>query len=153
MEQEAQQNLDKINALNNQFLSVMEDYKKYYVYYNKNPEVDEFQSYYANSKGQLQTLSRELFMTTNNIDKNIEDLDLKMSAISLQLNDEKKMNKEMEDLLKNLQNTHNGSEILIDDSKEEYNIQYARNLEIFIGILLVSGLLVKLFKQKIIPSK
>jgi len=138
---------EKINSIKSQFFSALEDFKKYYVYYNKNPEVNEFQNYYVNSKSQLQGMSRDLFLTTNNIDKNIETLDQKMVAISAQLHDEKKINKEMMELIASLENTQNGSEILIDDSKTKYNDQYWRNWEIFIGIVIVSILLSKLFKN------
>jgi hypothetical protein len=111
--------------------------------------VNEFQNYYSNSKGQLQNLSRDLFVTTNNIDKTIEALDKTMSSISVKLDNEKKLNKEMMKLVASLENTQNGSEILIDDSKTIYNEQYIKNWEIFIGILVVSLILGKLFKNKI----
>ena len=68
----AQQFDEKIDSIKEQFFSALDDFKKYYVYYNKNPEVNEFQNYYATSKGQLQTMSKDLFLTTNDIDKNIE---------------------------------------------------------------------------------
>ena len=141
---QAKQFNEQINNIKSQFFSALDDFTKYYVYYNKNPEVNEFQNYYANSKGQLQTMSKDLFLTTNNIDKNIENLDNEMLQISIKLENEKKLNKEMSELINNLQNTQNGSEILIDDSKTKYNIQYYKNLEIFIGILIISGFLSKL---------
>ena len=141
---QAKQFDEQIDNIKSQFFSALDDFTKYYVYYNKNPEVNEFQNYYANSKSQLQTMSKDLFLTTNNIDKNIEDLDNEMMNISIQLENEKKLNKEMSELINNLQNTQNGSEILIDDSKTKYNIQYYKNLEIFIGILIISGFLTKL---------
>ena len=141
---QAKQFNEQINNIKSQFFSALDDFTKYYVYYNKNPEVNEFQNYYANSKSQLQTMSKDLFLTTNNIDKNIEDLDNEMLQISIKLENEKKLNKEMSELINNLQNTQNGSEILIDDSKTKYNIQYYKNVEIFIGILIISGLLTKL---------
>ena len=146
---EASQFNEQINNIKSQFFSALDDFTKYYVYYNKNPEVNEFQNYYANSKGQLQTMSKDLFLTTNNIDKNIEDLDNEMLQISIKLENEKKLNKEMSELINNLQNTQNGSEILIDDSKTKYNIQYYKNVEIFIGILILSGLLTKLVIKKV----
>ena len=146
---QAKQFEEKIDTIKTQFFSALDDFKKYYVYYNKNPEVNEFQNYYANSKGQLQTMSKDLFLTTNNIDKNIEDLDNEMLQISIKLENEKKLNKEMSELINNLQNTQNGSEILIDDSKTKYNIQYYKNVEIFIGILILSGLLTKLVIKKV----
>lgn len=140
---------EQINNIKSQFFSALDDFKKYYVYYNKNPEVNEFQNYYANSKSQLQTMGKDLFLTTNNIDKNIEFLDNEMSEISIKLEKQKKLHTEMSELINNLQNTQNGSEILIDDSKTKYNLQYYKNVELFIGILMVSGLLTKFF----IPAK
>ena len=98
-------------------------------------------------------MSKDLFLTTNNIDKNIEILDKKMSAISLKMEDEKQLNEKLMLLLKNLQNTKDGSSILIDDSKEAYNIQYYYNVEIIIGILIVSGILAKMFTPASISVK
>ena len=74
--------------------------------------------------------------------------------MSVKLEDEKKLNGELMKILSNLENTQNGSEILIDNSKYSYNTQYYNNWEIFVGILIVSGLLVKLFKPSAssIPS-
>ena len=69
---QAKQFDEKINTIKTQFFSALDDFKKYYVYYNKNPEVNEFQNFYINSKTQLQSMSRDIFLTTNNIDKNIE---------------------------------------------------------------------------------
>jgi hypothetical protein len=143
-----EQNNEKINSIKTQFFSALDDFKKYYVYFNKNPEVNEFQNFYENSKGQLQTISKNLFVVTNAVDSSIEKLDNKMSSISVQLEDEKKLNKEMMDILTNLQNTQNGSEILIDDSKTKYNEQYYKNIQIIVGIFIVSGLLASLFKKK-----
>ena len=139
---------EKITNINSQFFSALDDFKKYYVYFNKNPEVNEFQNFYENSKGQLQTISKNLFVVTNDIDSSIEKLDDKMSSISFKLEDEKNLNKEMIDILTNLQNTQNGSEILIDDSKTKYNEQYYKNIQIIVGIFIVSGLLATIFKNK-----
>ena len=140
---------EKIKNIKSQFFSALDDFKKYYVYYNKNPEVNEFQNYYENSKSQLQTMSRELFLITNNIDKNIEILDKNMSTIGVKLEDEKKLNGELKKISYNLENTQNGSVILIDDSKGNYNMQYYNNWEMLFGIIIVSVLLVKLFKPPI----
>ena len=85
--------------------------------------------------------------TTNSLltkkDKHIEQLDTQMSGVSVKLEDEKKLNGELMKILSNLENTQNGSEILIDNSKYSYNTQYYNNWEIFVGILIVSGLLTK----------
>jgi hypothetical protein len=146
--EEANQFNEKINNINAQFFSALDDFKKYYVYYNKNPEVTEFQNYYANSKGQLQSLSKELVTTTNNINKSIESLDAEMSSNAIQLEREKKKNKELTKLVFNLENTQNGSEILIDDTKVNYNIQYYKNWELIAGILVTGIMLGRWFAVK-----
>jgi len=138
---------EKINTIKSQFFSALDDFKKYYVYYNKNPEVNEFQNYYFNSRSQIQGMSKDLFLITKNINKDIENLDKQMTAISVQLDNEKKLNKEMMELIDNLENTQNGSEILIDNSKEKYNNQYWKNWEILFGIVIISILLSKISKN------
>lgn len=149
----SQQFDEKINNIEKQFFSALDDFKKYYVYYNKNPEVNEFQNYYVNSKGQLQSMSKDLFITTNDINKNIEILDNQMKEVSIKLNKEKKIYDESMKLLGNLQNTKNGSEVLINDSKEEYNKQYYYNVELICGILIVGLILGTFFKSKVIKTK
>ena len=146
--EEANQFNEKINTINAQFFSALDDFKKYYVYYNKNPEVTEFQNYYANSKGQLQSLSKELVTTTNNINKSIKSLDAEMSSNAIQLEREKKTNTELTKLVFNLENTQNVSEILIDDSKTNYNIQYYKNWELIAGILGIGIMLGRWFTVK-----
>jgi hypothetical protein len=142
-----EQNTEKINSIKTQFFSALDDFKQYYVYYHKNPEVDEFQNYFDNSKGQLQTMSKDLFLTTNSIDRHIEILDDEMTDIAVTLEEEKKTNKELTTLFNNLQNTKDGSTILIEDSKQEYNKQYYANWEMILGIFVVSGILATQFRQ------
>ena len=151
-EPQAKQIDEKINAIKNQFFSALDDFKKYYVYYNKNPEVNEFQNFYVNSKGQLQNLSRDIFLTTNDIDKRIEKLDIEIRALGLQVEDEKKLNVELMKLFKDINNTHVGSELLIDDSKELYNVQYYYNWELVIGIFITGGLLATIFTPKVLEK-
>ena len=148
----AKQNEEKINIIKTQFFSALDDFKKYYVYFNKNPEVNEFQNYYANSKSQLQSMTRDLFLLTNSIDKSIENLDSQMQLVSLKLEDEKKLNVELTKLFNDLNNTKEGSVVLINDSKEEYNQQYYNNWEMVLGIFIASVTLTVLFKTKTVPQ-
>jgi hypothetical protein len=140
---------EKIKNIKNSFFSALDDFKKYYVYYNKNPEVDEYQNFFATSKGQLQGLNSEIFLVTNNIQKNIKNLDEEMKIISNKLKDEKDLNEELLKLINKIQTTEDGSATMIHDAKEEYNIQYYKNWELFIGILVLTGISVKLLKAPI----
>ena len=139
---------EKINAIRGQFFSALDDFKKYYVYFNKNPEVNEFQNYYANSKGQLQTMSKNLFVTTNDIDKEIEDLEAKIKTMSALLKEEKGLNAKLVELMDDIDNTNDSSNVLISDTKKIYNKKYYTNVRLIIGIIVVGILLVVLFKGK-----
>ena len=143
----AQEFNEKINTTKERFFSALDDFNKYYVYFNKNPEVDEFQNYYANSRGQLQSISGNMFTITNDIDKQIEDLNAEMAEVSVKLENEKTLNTELTNKLQNLEKTQNGSEIMLDDSKTAYNIQYYKNWEMFIGVIGLTVLIIKIYKS------
>ena len=142
MDTKAQQFEEKINGINSSFLSALDDFKKYYVYYNKNPEVNEYSNNFVNSKNQLQQLSGEMFTVTNNIQKNIEELDGGVTNISDELTKEKNKNKELEKLATGLKGTQDGSSMLINDTKKQYQNIFFQNFELFIGILFILGLLI-----------
>ena len=133
---------EKINSINSSFLSALDNFNKYFVYYHTNPEVDSYSDNFVNTKTQLQGLSSSMFITTNNIEKGINELDTDMSEISVKLTKEKMKNKELEKMLDSLKSTEKGSDLLISDSKVEYNLVYFENIELFIGILIILALLV-----------
>jgi hypothetical protein len=142
MNPKARQFEEKIKGINSSFLSALDDFKKYYVYYHKNPEEDVFSNNFINSKNQLQKLSGEMFTVTNNIQKKIEELDRGMTNLSIELTKEKIKNKKMVNLSSGLKGTQDGSSILINDTKKEYQHLFFQNFELFIGILFILGLLI-----------
>jgi hypothetical protein len=148
MEQEAKQTLDKIIGLKTQFKSVLDDFNKYYVYYNKNPEVDEFQKNYLNSKNQLQNILKELFNLSDNVTKETEDLNKVIEQTNRKITIEKILNKKLNNMVTGLTSTNASSQVLIDDSKEEYNNQYMMLWEMILGLLLVGGILAYKFQSK-----
>jgi len=148
MEQQANQTLDKINGLKSQFASVLDDFKKYYVYYNKNPEVDEFQKGYLNSKNQLQNILKDLFKLSDNVTKETEELNKTIAQANRKIALEKILNTKLNSMVSGLTSTNASSQTLINDSKEEYNDQYMRLWEMILGLLLVSGILAYKFVSK-----
>lgn len=138
---------EKIKTVKDSFYSALDDFKKYYVFFHKNPEVNEYQNFFTNSKGQLQNLNAEIFLITNNIQKNIKDLDTEMQVTGHKLKDEKDLNAELLKLINRIQTTQDGSATMIEDAKDEYNIQYYYNWEIFIGIIVFMGISVKLLNK------
>jgi len=138
---------EKITAISQQFFAVLDDFKKYYVFFNKNPEVNEYQQYYLNNKTQLQNLNRDIFSTTNSIEKDIEQLSKLMTRMNAKLGSEKELDGELGKLISNLNNTGNGAFIMLEDTIQIYAKQYYQNVEVFVGIIGISFLMVYLFKN------
>ena len=151
MDKEAKQINEQINNKKASFFSALDEFKKYYVYYNKNPEVNEYQNFFNTSITQLQGLNSDIFLITNNIQKKIQDLNIEMKAVSNNLNNEKELNSELLSLINNIQTTEDGSSIMIGDAKEEYNRQYYKNWELFIGIIVFVGITIKMLKKSNSP--
>jgi hypothetical protein len=142
MNNQAKQFEEKINNINSSFLSALDDFKKYYIYYQKNPEVDEYSDNFLNTKNQLQQLSSNMYTTTNSIETNINKLDEEMSSVFNKLTKEKEKNARLEKMLSSIQGTEKGADMLISDSKIQYNLVYFKNVELFIGIIFILALLV-----------
>ena len=65
-----------------------------------------------------------------------------MSGIEMKLQRQKVLSQEQEKIINNLKSVQAGSTVMINDSKTDYIFNYYKNLEIFIGILILLGLLV-----------
>ena len=138
---------EKIKSLQKGFFSALDDFKKYYVFYNKNPEVDEYQNFFANSKGQLQSYNSDIFLLTNQIKVKIKDLNDEMKIIGKKLKSEKEVNTKLLKLINQIQTTQDGSATMIEDAKDEYNIQYYKNWELIFLAFTFFSISIKLFTQ------
>lgn len=138
---------EQIETIKTTFLSVLDDYKKYYVFVNVHPEVEEYQRYYEQTTSQLSLLVKKLMDISNGINEKIKELNDETSYTYNQLSKETKKYDKLTKLLNGLTMTKNGTEILIDDFKEQYNKQYYYNVEMILGILLVSGLIKYTFSE------
>jgi len=137
---------EQINNIKTTFFSALDDFQKYYVYYNKNPEVSEFQNYYTNSKGQLQQMSTKLLYTTSEMSVKIDNLNDDAEAATKEIEKQKKEADILLTKMENVRNNQNGSSISITDSIDQYNTQYYKNWIIFIGIHFIVVAIFLLFK-------
>jgi len=132
---------DKLNSLSSSFFSALEDFKKYFVYTNKNPSVDHYQQDFLNSKSQLHNINKQVITLSNDIKNDLEEINNIVFLINLQLSDEKVLNQELVKLVKNLKNNNNGSSILLEDTSLIYSKQYLYNIELFICIIILSTII------------
>ena len=136
----------KVQTLQEQMPHILDDFKKYFILYNKDPNYPEYQNMFENVKTNLNTLSSTLFITSNDVDSNTD----KVNSIFLKLNGlimkEKKMNRELKRKLGIIEENGNSSEELIVDYSEMYNMGYLRNWGLFLSILVVGLCISKVYK-------
>ena len=137
--------LSQINTLKEKLPPILDDFVKYYIFYNKNPEYNEYQQIFENIKGNLQKINSELFMTTNNIEKGVEIINDRLQKIDALIEKEKIKNQKLKRKLGIVEKKYNGSDELISDYKEIYNLDYLRNFALFYGVVLLGGILASKF--------
>ena len=137
----------KIKTLEEQLPAILDDFKKYYVFYNKNPEYDEYQKMFENIKSNIQTLNSTLFTITNDIESNTEDINEKLTALNVLIRREKETNKRLKRKLGYAEEKSNGSDEMIHNYKELYDMNYLRNWGLFLGLVMSCIALSKTFKK------
>jgi chromosome segregation ATPase len=125
---------DEINILQQQLPSVLDDYKKYYVFFNKNPEVSEYQQMFDNIDSNMQQTNNELANIATNISKTISEINDELLELNEKIEIEKTKNTRLNKLLGNIQNEENGANEMMNDYTEIYNMLYLRNIAMMVGI-------------------
>lgn len=141
--------LTKVRTLQESLPHVLDDYIKYHVLFNKDTTVDEYQNYYNNVKSNLQKLNSDLFVVTNYVEKNTESINSALIDLYPLIEGEKIKSQELKRKLGKVENEQSGSDEMISDFKDMYNLQYLTNFAMFGGIVVVLSLLFKVNKTNI----
>jgi len=142
-----EQNYQKLNTYSEQIKYALDDYRKSYIYYNTNPDNQEYARIFSIDSGNVTTLNKDLFVTTNDIQKNIDDLNLKITSLNRNIKLNKTINGKLITELQQLEGRENGSQVLIDNSKESYKTQYIANWNMVVGIFITIGMLGTIFRK------
>jgi hypothetical protein len=137
----------KIQTLKEQFYPILSDYKQAFVNNNKYPDLNEYQQIYASSKANLDTILSGIFSVKTGIENDLETLKDKLLELGEKIAYEKSLNTKLTKQYGQLSGDNNGSDVLLDDSKNLYQTQYVANVTLFIGIFLLTGVIYKVFKQ------
>ena len=138
---------EKIQTLQNQLLPILDDFAKYYVFYHKNPESNEYQQIFNNIKSNLNNLNSQLFMVSNDVQSNTNSLNEKLLELDNLIKNEKIKNAELKLKLGIVEHKNNAASELITDFKHMYNYGYLRNWGILISIFVAGFTINKVFKK------
>jgi hypothetical protein len=138
---------EKLQTLNKQLPAILADFKKYYVFFNKNPEYPEYQTSFENIKGNMTKLSSDLFMLSNDVQASTDELNKKLFSLNVLIQEEKERNHELKASLGIVEHKNNAATELIYDYKNMYSEEYLRNWALFISILIIGTAISKINKN------
>jgi hypothetical protein len=150
--EQVKQNYTNLKTYNEQLGPILDEYKKGYIYYNTNPDNNEYARIFSVASGNVTALNKDLFVTTNDIQKNIDDLNVQLTALDKKIATEKNTNKHLLSKLQHLEEKNNGSHVMSSNSQELYKQQYISNWDMVVGILIISGALVTVFRKPKLSS-
>jgi hypothetical protein len=139
--------IEKIIALKQQLPHILDDFIKYFVLYNKDPNYPGYQSTFENNKSNLNSLSSSLFMVSNDVDVNIDNINNLYKTLDILIKKERTKNRELKRKLGIVESKTNSSNEMIDDYSEIYDIGYLRNWALFLSII-TSGILISIVFKK-----
>ena len=133
---------EKLQSLQQQLPAILEDFKKYYVFYNKNPEYDEYRQMFENMKTNLNKINSDLFVLSNDVSSNTDELNKQLIILNALIVREKQRNRELKRKLGIVEHKSNAADEMITNFREIYESEYLRNWGLF-GCIIVGGLLIK----------
>jgi len=139
---------NKINTIEEKLPAILDDFKKYYVFFNKNPTYNEYQQIYQNLKSELDSISGDLLKIVNEINSNTQKISDSLLKINILIEKEKAKNITLKAAEYDVNNKYKGSSTMIDEYKQIYNENYFNNVFLFIGIIIAIVSLVKVFTGK-----
>jgi hypothetical protein len=139
--------IEKLITLKQQLPHILDDFIKYFVLYHKDPNYPDYQSTFENNKSNLNTLSSSLFMVSNDVDVNIDNINNLYKTLDILIKKERVKNRELKGKLGIVESKTNSSNEMIDDYSKIYDIGYLRNWALFLSII-TSGILISVVFKK-----
>jgi len=139
--------IEKIKTLKQQLPHILDDFVKYFVLYHKDPSYPEYQTMFENIKSNLNSLSSSLFMVSNDVDVNIDNINTLYKKLDILIKKERIKNRELKRKLGIVESKANSANEMIDDYSEIYDIGYLRNWALFLSII-TSGILISVVFKK-----
>jgi hypothetical protein len=139
----------QLTTLKQQLPSILDDFEKYYVFYNMNPLNNEYQKMFENIKNNMDTVTSKILSLSNSVETGITTLNTKMQTLDNLIQKEKVKNNQLKKKLGIIEQKGNSSEILINNYKQLYDINYLNNWSLFLSILTAGFAIYKISANKI----
>ena len=136
---------ERVKTLQQQLPPILDDFNKYFVLYNKTPNYPEYENMFNNIKQNLNSLGASLFMVSNDVDSNIDNINKAFKALDILINRERKRNRELKRRLGIVESEANSSNEMIHDYNQMYDEDYLRNWGLFLSTVLVGVSISKMF--------
>jgi chromosome segregation ATPase len=140
---------NSITNIQEKLPAILDDFKKYYIFYNKTPTYNEYQTIFENLKSNLNSINSELITISNNVSNSSQNISDRLLKLNNLIEKEKTKNMKLKSNSYNLNNKYNGSKELVNEYKQIHDNKYLRNVSIFIGIIVGSILLYKFFTPRV----
>ena len=95
-------------------------------------------------------LSSDLFMLSNDVQSSTDELNKKLFALNVLIQEEKERNRDLKLSLGIVEHKNNAATELISDYKNMYSEEYLRNWALFISILIIGNAISKINKNPVI---
>jgi hypothetical protein len=152
MSQFSENSLNKLQTIGEKFSSALDDFSNSYVNYKLYPEYKDYEKIYSNSKRIIEQLQADLFVTTNDVQNNIDQLNKILKNINKEIDSEKTKNIKLIKYLKDITSDSDSSDLLMNESKSLYVKKYISNITLLIGSILLLFSLFKVYGKNITNS-
>jgi hypothetical protein len=139
--------IQNLEILDSQLPPILDEFKKYYVFYNNNPEYQDYQTNFQNIKGNLNNINTQLFALSNSVQSSTDELNKKLFGLDLLIKKEREVNKKLKRKLGIVEHKNNAASELISDYKTMYDSGYLRNWALFLATIIV-GVSIKIVFKK-----
>jgi len=139
----------QLQTLSEQLPSVLDDFKKYYVFYNRNPEYDEYISHFNIVKNNLNSINSKMFVLSNEVQTNIDDINEILINLNTSIGQLKTENSKTIKRLRGVKEKYNAANEMISNYKNIYEYNYLRNWGLLLSIVIAGFSISVIYKNKI----
>jgi len=142
--------VNRLEELNGGVNILLDEFKKVYIIARMHPNNEDIQERYQNMISNLNQLQSKLFLTSNDIQVNIDDINKKMIELDLFIRKERKINKKLKIKLGIVEQKNNSASEMIDDYMEIYNMKYLRNWALFLSTIICLFTISAIYKKQVV---